>query len=126
MELDDLAKEIREARKGLGKGPQSFGARISKHETWIEKIEAEQARRPHSSESSTPRSSERNSLILRPQSGHLGVRKRRSTGKDASPPKSGLGTALEAGVVLDSAPSPASSTWRLPYGLRAPGSRASS
>tara|TARA_B100000795_G_C22746664_1_gene417531 strand:- start:135 stop:1301 length:1167 start_codon:yes stop_codon:yes gene_type:complete len=92
----------------------------------VQKIEAEQARRPHSSESSTPRSSERNSLILRPQSGHLGVRKRRSTGKDASPPKSGLGTALEAGVVLDSAPSPASSTWRLPYGLRAPGSRASS
>ena len=43
VELDDLAKEIREARKGLGKGPQSFGARISKHELWIEKIEAEQA-----------------------------------------------------------------------------------
>ena len=42
-ELGELAKEIREARKGLGKGPQSFVARISKHETWIEKIEAEQA-----------------------------------------------------------------------------------
>lgn len=100
----------------------------------VQKIEAEQARRPcdrRACSESTPRSSEGKSLILRPQSGHpqagqSGVRKRRSTGKESSPPKSGLETALEAGVVLDSASSPAPSTWRLPYGLRAPGSRGSS
>ena len=38
-ELDALRIEIREARKGLGDGPQSFNARVSKHEAWIEKIE---------------------------------------------------------------------------------------
>ena len=38
-ELEDLRKDTREARKGLGDGPQSFNARISKHEAWIEKIE---------------------------------------------------------------------------------------
>ena len=91
----------------------------------VQKIEAEQARRPHGSES-TPRSSEGKSLILRPQAGHLVVRKRRSAGKESSPPKGGMEIALEAGVVLDSASSPATSTWRLPYGLRAPGSRGSS
>lgn len=40
-ELDELAKQIREARKGLGSGPQSFDTRIAKHNTWIEKIEVE-------------------------------------------------------------------------------------
>jgi len=40
-ELDALRKDIREARKGLGDGPQSFNARVAKHEAWIEKIEAE-------------------------------------------------------------------------------------
>jgi len=38
-ELEDLRKDIREARKGLGDGPQSFNARIAKHEAWIEKVE---------------------------------------------------------------------------------------
>ncbi len=40
-ELDGLRKDIREARKGLGDGPQSFNARVAKHEAWIDKIEAE-------------------------------------------------------------------------------------
>ena len=40
-ELDALRKDIREAKKGLGDGPQSFNARVAKHEAWIEKIEAE-------------------------------------------------------------------------------------
>jgi hypothetical protein len=40
-ELDDLRVEIREAKKGLGTGPQSFDARVAKHEKWIERIEAE-------------------------------------------------------------------------------------
>ena len=38
-ELDALRIEIREARKGLGDGPQSFNARVAKHEAWISKIE---------------------------------------------------------------------------------------
>ncbi len=38
-ELDALRIEIREARKGLGNGPQSFNARVQKHDAWIEKIE---------------------------------------------------------------------------------------
>jgi len=37
----DLAKEVREAKKLLGDGPQSANARIEKHEAWISKIEAE-------------------------------------------------------------------------------------
>ena len=40
-ELDALRKDIREAKKGLGDGPQSFNARVGKHDAWIEKIEAE-------------------------------------------------------------------------------------
>jgi capsule polysaccharide export protein KpsE/RkpR len=40
-ELDALRKDIREAKKGLGDGPQSFNARVAKHDAWIEKIEAE-------------------------------------------------------------------------------------
>jgi len=40
-ELDALRKDIREARKGLGDGPQSFNARVAKHEAWINKIEVE-------------------------------------------------------------------------------------
>ena len=39
-ELDALRIEIREAKKGLGDGPQSFNARTAKHEAWISKIEA--------------------------------------------------------------------------------------
>ena len=38
-QLETVNKDIREARKGLGDGPQSFDARIAKHEAWIEKIE---------------------------------------------------------------------------------------
>jgi hypothetical protein len=34
-----LAKEIREAKKLLGNGPQSANARIEKHQIWIYKIE---------------------------------------------------------------------------------------
>jgi len=33
-----LAKEVREAKKLLGDGPQSANARIEKHEAWISKI----------------------------------------------------------------------------------------
>jgi len=40
-EKGDLAKEIREAKKLLGSGPQSADARIEKHQSWIEKIEQE-------------------------------------------------------------------------------------
>ena len=39
-ELDLTRVTIREAQKGLGDGPQSFNARIHKHEVWIDKIEA--------------------------------------------------------------------------------------
>ena len=38
-EMDALRIEIREARKGLGTGPQSFNARLAKHDAWIAKIE---------------------------------------------------------------------------------------
>jgi len=40
-ELDALRKDIREAKKGLGDGPQSFNARVEKHNVWIAKIEGE-------------------------------------------------------------------------------------
>ena len=43
VELEDLRKDIREARKGLGDGPQSFNTSIQKHEAWIDKIEAKRA-----------------------------------------------------------------------------------
>jgi len=36
-----LAKDVREAKKLLGDGPQSANARIAKHEVWISKINAE-------------------------------------------------------------------------------------
>ncbi len=36
----DLMKEVREAKKLLGDGPQSANARIAKHEAWIDKINA--------------------------------------------------------------------------------------
>jgi len=39
--LDALKVDIREAKKGLGDGPQSFNARVVKHEIWIDKIESE-------------------------------------------------------------------------------------
>jgi len=37
----DLTKKIREAKKLLGEGPQSARARITKHESWISKINLE-------------------------------------------------------------------------------------
>jgi len=40
-QVDDLNKDIREAKKLLGEGPQSGVARIAKHQAWIEKIELE-------------------------------------------------------------------------------------
>ena len=40
-EKADLTKEIREAKKLLGDGPQSAVARIEKHEVWISKIQTE-------------------------------------------------------------------------------------
>ena len=40
-EMDALRKDIREAKKGLGDGPQSFNARVEKHNVWISKIEGE-------------------------------------------------------------------------------------
>ena len=39
--VDDLNKDIREAKKLLGDGRQSGVARIAKHQAWIEKIELE-------------------------------------------------------------------------------------
>ena len=38
---DALQKDIREAKKILGEGPQSGVARIAKHEVWIQRIGAE-------------------------------------------------------------------------------------
>jgi len=40
-EKADLAKEIREAKKLLGSGPQSAEQRIEKHTVWIAKINVE-------------------------------------------------------------------------------------
>ena len=40
-QLDQLRINIREAKKGLGTGPQSFDARVTKHQVWISKIEDE-------------------------------------------------------------------------------------
>lgn len=37
----EIQKQIREAKKILGNGPQSAEARIAKHERWIRKIENE-------------------------------------------------------------------------------------
>jgi len=42
-ELDGHNKTIREAKKGLGTSPQSFDARIAKHNIWIDKIEQERS-----------------------------------------------------------------------------------
>ena len=39
--VDDLNKDIREAKKLLGDGPQSGNARIAKHQAWIDKISLE-------------------------------------------------------------------------------------
>ena len=42
-QLDTVNKDIREAQKGLGTGPQSFDARIEKHQVWVEKIEGQRS-----------------------------------------------------------------------------------
>ena len=39
VEKTDVQKDIREAKKIVGAGPQSADARIAKHEAWIRKIE---------------------------------------------------------------------------------------
>jgi chromosome segregation ATPase len=39
--LNEARKGITVARRGFSNGPQSFEARIEKHQAWIEKIEAE-------------------------------------------------------------------------------------
>jgi methyl coenzyme M reductase subunit C-like uncharacterized protein (methanogenesis marker protein 7) len=39
VEKTDVQKEIREAKKILGAGPQSADARMAKHYAWISKIE---------------------------------------------------------------------------------------
>jgi methyl coenzyme M reductase subunit C-like uncharacterized protein (methanogenesis marker protein 7) len=39
VEKTDVQKEIREAKKILGNGPQSADARMAKHYAWISKIE---------------------------------------------------------------------------------------
>ena len=38
---DAIQKDIRDAKKILGNGPQSGGARIAKHDVWIDRINAE-------------------------------------------------------------------------------------
>ena len=40
-QLNELRVNIREAKKGLGTGPQSYDARVAKHQAWISKIEDE-------------------------------------------------------------------------------------
>ena len=40
-QVDDLNKDIREAKKLLGDGPQSGSARIAKHQAWIDRISLE-------------------------------------------------------------------------------------
>jgi len=41
QQVDDLNKDIREAKKLLGEGPQSGSSRIAKHQAWIDKISLE-------------------------------------------------------------------------------------
>ena len=62
-ELAAMRKSINEAKKGLGDGPQSFNARVKKHEIWIEKIEAERAEAQDTLDSAECRKSEIDSEI---------------------------------------------------------------
>ena len=41
QERDEVQKDLRDAKKILGSGPQSAEARIAKHEAWIVKINAQ-------------------------------------------------------------------------------------
>ena len=62
-ELDGLRKDIREAKKGLGDGPQSFNARADKHLVWLDKIEAEREATQDTLASAETRKSEIEALI---------------------------------------------------------------
>ena len=57
-ELDALRIEIREAKKGLGDGAQSFNVRVAKHDVWIEKIEAERSEAEQSLSTAAERKAE--------------------------------------------------------------------
>ena len=57
-ELNAMRKSINEAKKGLGDGPQSFNARVKKHEIWIEKIEVERSEAQDTLDSAECRKSE--------------------------------------------------------------------
>jgi len=72
-ELEGLRKDIREARKGLGDGPQSFNARITKHRVWIDKIERERSDAEDTLASAEARKSEIESLIADTINGIVGA-----------------------------------------------------
>jgi chromosome segregation ATPase len=57
-ELEALRKDIREAKKGLGDGPQSFNARVEKHDAWIVKIEEERETAEETLSNATERKTE--------------------------------------------------------------------
>jgi capsule polysaccharide export protein KpsE/RkpR len=62
-ELDALRIEIREAKKGLGDGAQSFNARVAKHDAWIAKIEVERYEAQQTLTSASQRKAEIESQI---------------------------------------------------------------
>jgi predicted component of type VI protein secretion system len=64
-EKADLAKEIREAKKLLGSGPQSAEQRIEKHNIWIAKIQEETAEAEATLSSANQRMHEINTEISR-------------------------------------------------------------
>jgi len=61
----DLQKDIREAKKLLGTGPQSAVTRIAKHEVWIEKINNEATEAEATLSSAEQRMAEVNAEISR-------------------------------------------------------------
>jgi len=72
-ELEALRKEIREAKKGLGDGPQSFNARAAKHEAWILKIEVEREAAEETLSSATERKTEIEAEIAQVVNGLVGT-----------------------------------------------------
>ena len=72
-ELEALRKEIREAKKGLGDGPQSFNARAAKHEAWIVKIEVEREAAEETLSSATERKTEIEAEIAQVVNGLVGT-----------------------------------------------------
>ncbi len=62
-EKADLLKDIREAKKLLGSGPQSAEVRIAKHNAWIEKIGEEALEAEATLSSAEQRMSEVNAEI---------------------------------------------------------------